>query len=57
MEIAFAPVDNTRLANLCGVLEENLRQIETGLDVVITRRRRALPHYRKNSQDLGLPLN
>ncbi|MEO6146850.1 MAG: PhoH family protein [Sulfuriferula sp.] len=38
MEIAFAPIDNTRLANLCGVLEENLRQIETGLDVVITRR-------------------
>ncbi|GCB02367.1 phosphate starvation-inducible protein PhoH [Sulfuriferula multivorans] len=38
MEIAFAPVDNARLANLCGVLEENLRQIETGLDVVITRR-------------------
>lgn len=38
MEIAFTPADNTRLANLCGVLEENLRQIETGLDVVITRR-------------------
>lgn len=38
MEIAFTPADNTRLANLCGVLEENLRQIETGLDVTITRR-------------------
>lgn len=38
MEIAFTPADNTRLANLCGVLEENLRQIETGLDVMISRR-------------------
>ena len=38
MEVTFAPVDNTKLANLCGVLEENLRQIETALDVSITRR-------------------
>ncbi len=38
MEIAFTPVDNTRLANLCGALDENLRQIETALDVVISRR-------------------
>jgi phosphate starvation-inducible protein PhoH and related proteins len=37
-EISFTPVDNHRLANLCGALDENLRQIETALDVSITRR-------------------
>ena len=37
-EVAFTPVDNQRLANLCGVLDENLRQIETAFDVVIARR-------------------
>jgi phosphate starvation-inducible PhoH-like protein len=30
--------DNTRLANLCGPLDENLRQIEQALDVTLTRR-------------------
>ena len=38
VEITFTPVDNPRLANLCGVLDENLRQIETALDVSIARR-------------------
>ncbi len=38
MDIAFTPVDNKRLANLCGVLDENLRQIETALGVNIARR-------------------
>ncbi len=38
VEIAFRPVDNLRLANLCGALDENLRQIETALDVSIARR-------------------
>ncbi len=37
-EVAFKPVDNTRLATLCGPLEANLRQIETALDVTIARR-------------------
>ena len=37
-EVAFTPVDNQRLANLCGALDENLRQIETAFDVVIARR-------------------
>ena len=37
-EVAFKPVDNTRLAALCGPLDANLRQIETGLDVTIARR-------------------
>ncbi len=38
VEISFSPVDNARLANLCGTLDENLRQIETALDVAISRR-------------------
>ena len=37
-ELCFSPVDNERLANLCGVLDENLKQIETALDVSIARR-------------------
>jgi len=38
VEITFRPVDNQRLAALCGTLDENLRQIETALDVGIARR-------------------
>ncbi|SEK97245.1 phosphate starvation-inducible protein PhoH [Nitrosovibrio tenuis] len=38
VELSFSPADNQRLANLCGVLDENLRQIETVLDVTIARR-------------------
>ncbi len=38
LELLLSPVDNNRLANLCGVLDENLRQIETALDVTIARR-------------------
>jgi phosphate starvation-inducible protein PhoH and related proteins len=38
VELSFTPVDNQRLANLCGALDENLRQIETALDVSIARR-------------------
>ena len=38
VDIALAPVDNVLLANLCGPLDENIRQIETGFDVVIRRR-------------------
>jgi len=32
------PLDNRRLANLCGALDENLRQIYAALDVTIFRR-------------------
>jgi phosphate starvation-inducible PhoH-like protein len=32
------PIDNTRLAHLCGPLDENLRQISAALDVTIFRR-------------------
>lgn len=35
---AFIPLDNNRLAHLCGTLDENLRAIEAGLSVVISRR-------------------
>ena len=38
VEISFSPTDNQRLANLCGALDENLKQIETTLDVTIARR-------------------
>jgi len=37
-EVSFKPVDNARLAALCGPLDANLRQIETALDVTIARR-------------------
>jgi phosphate starvation-inducible PhoH-like protein len=37
-EFVLAPVDNLRLANLCGVLDEHLRQIESAFDVIIARR-------------------
>ncbi len=35
---AFIPLDNTRLAHLCGVLDEHLRSIESAFEVSITRR-------------------
>jgi phosphate starvation-inducible PhoH-like protein len=38
MQVTFPDADNTRLANLCGVLDENLRQIETALNVNVARR-------------------
>jgi len=38
VEVALDPVDNHRLARLCGALDSNLRQIETALDVEIARK-------------------
>jgi phosphate starvation-inducible PhoH-like protein len=38
VEVKIDPVDNQRLARLCGALDENLRQIESALDVTIARR-------------------
>jgi phosphate starvation-inducible PhoH-like protein len=35
---AFIPPDNSRLAHLCGSLDEHLRSIEAALDVSISRR-------------------
>ena len=37
-EFTLDPVDNQRLAKLCGALDRNLRQIENALDVTIARR-------------------
>jgi phosphate starvation-inducible PhoH-like protein len=38
VEVRLDPEDNARLARLCGALDENLRQIESALDVTIARR-------------------
>ena len=38
VELKLEPVDNQRLARLCGALDQNLRQIESALDVTIARR-------------------
>jgi phosphate starvation-inducible PhoH-like protein len=38
LEVRLDPVDNHRLARLCGALDANLRQIESALDVSIARR-------------------
>ena len=38
MEITLTPEDNARLANLCGALDENIKQIADALDVNIARR-------------------
>lgn len=38
MDINLTPEDNERLANLCGALDENIKQIEDALDVNIVRR-------------------
>jgi phosphate starvation-inducible PhoH-like protein len=38
VEVRIEPFDNQRLARLCGALDQNLRQIESALDVSIARR-------------------
>jgi phosphate starvation-inducible PhoH-like protein len=38
VELQLEPIDNQRLAKLCGALDANLRQIESALDVTIARR-------------------
>ena len=38
LQFVLEPVDNQQLAHLCGALDENLRQIETALEVNIMRR-------------------
>ncbi len=38
VELRLDPVDNQRLARLCGALDSHLRQIESALDVTIARR-------------------
>jgi len=38
VELTLSPLDNRALANLCGPLDENLRQLESAFDVKIARR-------------------
>ena len=38
VDLELKPLDNRALANLCGALDANLRQIEAALDVTIARR-------------------
>jgi phosphate starvation-inducible protein PhoH and related proteins len=38
VDLELVPLDNRALANLCGALDANLRQIEAALDVTIARR-------------------
>ncbi|WP_341678110.1 PhoH family protein [Niveibacterium sp. SC-1] len=38
IEVTLSPLDNERLANLCGTLDENIRQIEAAYDISISRR-------------------
>jgi len=38
VDLSFTPVDNQRLANLCGALDENLRTIASSLEISISRR-------------------
>ena len=38
VDLELSPLDNRALANLCGALDANLRQIESALDVTIARR-------------------
>lgn len=38
VELTFSPTDNERLANLCGALDENLKQVEYAFNVMISRR-------------------
>ncbi|HEX5125980.1 MAG TPA: PhoH family protein [Rhodocyclaceae bacterium] len=47
LDIVLQPLDNARLANLCGALDENLRQMETAFDVIIARRGE---HFRVNGE-------
>ena len=44
-DVHAAPLDNRALANLCGPLDANLRQIEAALDVTIAHARRRLQHH------------
>ena len=54
--IQFTPVDNARLQNLCGPLDENLKQIETALDVSIARRGEGFKVVGARAADAVLPV-
>ncbi len=56
VQVSFPEADNTRLANLCGVLDENLRQIETALNVNIHRRGEVFQISGEQAEAAGLLL-
>ena len=49
--LLLEPQDNDRLANLCGLLDENLRQIESYMDVEISNRGNAFIIRGDNKKD------
>ena len=53
MELTLTPEDNIRLANLCGTLDENIKQIEDALDVGISRRG---AHFRLSGEKQNMEL-
>jgi phosphate starvation-inducible PhoH-like protein len=53
LELTLTPEDNIRLANLCGVLDENIKQIEDALDVGISRRG---AHFRLSGEQHNMAL-
>ena len=56
-QLNFEPLDNKRLANLCGPLDANLRQVEAALDLTIARRGARLTlKGRREDVDRGLDL-
>ncbi|MDF0606803.1 PhoH family protein [Neisseriaceae bacterium TC5R-5] len=52
--LSFKPVDNARLARVCGPLDEHLKQIEVGLDVTVQRRGE---HFRVQGEQARLAVN
>ena len=44
--IKLEPIDNDRLANLCGLLDKNIRQIEIFFDVEFSNRGNSFKNYR-----------
>ncbi|MBP9217453.1 MAG: PhoH family protein [Sterolibacterium sp.] len=56
MTLRLEPVDNQRLANLCGALDENLHQIETAYDVVLTRRGERFSIHGNNARRAAVAL-
>jgi phosphate starvation-inducible PhoH-like protein len=48
----FSPLDNERLGHLCGALDEHLREIEQGLNVVVSHRHE---HFRVEGGKLQAP--
>lgn len=50
MNVVLAPVNNLLLANLCGPLDENIRQIESAFDVTIQRRNERFSVRGENAQ-------